>query len=53
MEELAHGLQGLETQVGQQCGVIEHQQEQLMHQQTTMQTEQHELQLLQLPGTPE
>ena len=36
MEELAQRLQQLETHVGQQRAVIEHQQEQLMHQQTTI-----------------
>ena len=36
MEELAQRLQQLETQVGQQRAVIEHQQEQLMRQQTTI-----------------
>ena len=36
MEEIAQRLQQLETQVGQQRAVIEHQQEQLMHQQTTI-----------------
>ena len=34
MEELAQRLQQLETQVGQQRAVIEHQQDQPMHQQT-------------------
>ena len=36
MEELAQRLQQLETQVGQQRAVIEHQQDQLTHQQTTI-----------------
>ena len=36
MEELAQRLQQLETQAGQQRAVIEHQQEQLMRQQTTI-----------------
>ena len=36
MEELAQRLQQLEMQVGQQRAVTEHQQEQLMHQQTTI-----------------
>ena len=36
VEELAQRLQQLETQVGQQRAVIEHQQDQLMHQQTTI-----------------
>ena len=36
MEELAQRLQQLETQVGQQRAVIEHQLDQLMHQQTTI-----------------
>ena len=36
MEELAERLQQLETQVGQQRAVIEHQQDQLVHQQTTI-----------------
>ena len=36
MEELAQRLQQLETQVGQQRAVIEHQQEQLMRQRTTI-----------------
>ena len=36
MEELAQRLQQLETQVGQQRAVIEHRQEQLMRQQTTI-----------------
>ena len=36
MEELVQRLQQLETQVGQQRAVIEHQQEQLMRQQTTI-----------------
>ena len=36
MEELAQRLQQLETQVGQQRAVIEHQQDQLMHEQTTI-----------------
>ena len=36
MEELAQRLQKLQTQVGQQRAVIEHQQDQLMHQQTTI-----------------
>ena len=36
MEELAQRLQQLETQVGQQRAVVEHQQGQLMHQQTTI-----------------
>ena len=36
MEELAQRLQQLETQVGQQRAVIEHQQHQLMHQQSTI-----------------
>ena len=39
MEELAQRLQQLETQVGQQRAVIEHQQEQLMRQQTTIDAE--------------
>ena len=39
MEELARRLQQLETQVGQQRAVIEHQQEQLMRQQTTIDAE--------------
>ena len=39
MEELAQVLQQLETQVGQQRAVIEHQQEQLMRQQTTIDAE--------------
>ena len=39
MGELAQKLQQLETQVGQQRGVIEHQQEQLMRQQTTIDAE--------------
>ena len=39
MEELAQRLQQLETQVGQQRAVIEHQQEQLMRQQTTIDVE--------------
>ena len=34
MEELAERLQQLETQVGQQRAVIEHQQDQLMRQQS-------------------
>ena len=34
MEELTQRLQQLETQVGQQHAVIEHQQEKLMRQQT-------------------
>ena len=34
MEELAQRLQQLETQVGQQLSVIEHQQDQLMRQQS-------------------
>ena len=38
MEELAQRLQQLETQVGQRA-VIEHQQEQLMRQQTTIDAE--------------
>ena len=37
--ELAQSLQQLETQVGQQRAVIEHQQEQLMRQQTTIHAE--------------
>ena len=36
MEELAQRLQQLETQVGQQRAVIEHQQDQLMRQQSTI-----------------
>ena len=36
MEELAERLQQLETQVGQRRAVIEHQQDQLVHQQTTI-----------------
>ena len=36
MEELAQRLQQLETRVGQQRAVIEHQQDQLMRQQTTI-----------------
>ena len=36
MEELAQRLQQLEAQVGQQRAVIEHQQDQLMHQQTAI-----------------
>ena len=36
MEELAQRLQQLEKQVGQQRTVIEHQQDQLVHQQTTI-----------------
>ena len=36
MEELAQRLQQLETQVGKQRAVIEHQQDQLMHQQRTI-----------------
>ena len=36
MEELAQRLQQLETQVGQQRAVIEHPQDQLMHQQKTI-----------------
>ena len=40
IEELAQRPQQLESQVGQQCAVIEHQREQLMR---------HELQLSQLP----
>ena len=39
VEELAQRLQQLETQVGQQRAVIEHQQEQLMRQQTTIHAE--------------
>ena len=39
MEELAQRLQQLETHVGQQRAVIEHQQEQLMRQQTTIDAE--------------
>ena len=39
MEELAQRLQQLETQVGQQRAVIEHQQEQLMRQETTIDAE--------------
>ena len=39
MEEFAQRLQQLETQVGQQRAVIEHQQEQLMRQQTTIDAE--------------
>ena len=39
MEELAQRLQQLETQVGQQRAVIEHQQEQLMRQQTSIDAE--------------
>ena len=39
MEELARRLQQLETQVGQQRAVIEHQQEQLLRQQTTIDAE--------------
>ena len=39
MEELAQRLQQLETQVGQQRAVIEHQQEKLMRQQTTIDAE--------------
>ena len=39
MEELAQRLQQLETLVGQQRAVIEHQQEQLMRQQTTIDAE--------------
>ena len=39
MEELAQRLQQLETQVGQQRTVIEHQQEQLMRQQTRIDAE--------------
>ena len=39
MEELAQRLQQLETQVGQQRAVIEHQQGQLMRQQTTIDAE--------------
>ena len=39
MEELAQRPQQLETQVGQQRAVIEHQQEQLMRQQTTIDAE--------------
>ena len=39
MEELAQRLQQLETQVGQQRAVIEHQQEQLMRQQTMIDAE--------------
>ena len=39
MEELAQRLQQLETQVGQQFAVIEHQQDQLMRQQTTIDAE--------------
>ena len=39
MEELAQGLQQLETQVGQQRAVIEHQHEQLMRQQMTINAE--------------
>ena len=39
MEVLAQRLQQLETQVGQQRAVIEHQQEQLMRQQTTIDAE--------------
>ena len=39
MEELAQRLQQLETQVGQQRAVIEHQQDQLMRQQTTIDTD--------------
>ena len=36
MDELAQRWLQLETQVGQQRAVIEHQQDQLMHQQTTI-----------------
>ena len=39
MGELAQRLQQLETQVGQQRAVIEHRQEQLMRQQTTIDAE--------------
>ena len=39
MEELAHRLQQLETQVSQQWAVIELKQEQLMRQQTTVDAE--------------
>ena len=39
MEEHAQRLQQLETQVGQQRAVIEHQEEQLMRQQTTIDAE--------------
>ena len=39
MEELAQGMQQLETQVRQQRAVIEHQQEQLMRHQTTIDAE--------------
>ena len=39
MEELTQRLQQRETQVGQQRAVIEHQQEQLMRQQTTLDAE--------------
>ena len=39
MEELAQRLQQLETQVGQKRAVIEHQQEHLMRQQTTIEAE--------------
>ena len=39
MEELAQRLQQLETQVGQQRAVIEHQQEQLMRQLTAIDAE--------------
>ena len=39
MEELAQRLQKLETQVGQQRAVVEHQQEQLRSQQTTIDAE--------------
>ena len=39
MEDLAQRLQQLETQMGQQRAVIEHQQEQLMRQQTAIDAE--------------
>ena len=39
MEELVQRLQQLETQAGQQRAVIEHQQEQLMRQRTTIDAE--------------
>ena len=54
MEELAQRLQQLETQVGQQRAVIEHQQDQLMRQQSTIDADRAaRTPVTQLPKTPE
>ena len=54
MEELAQRLQQVKTQVGQQRAVIEHQQDQLMHQQTTTDADRAaRTPVTQLPWNPE